>query len=239
MKNGQKEKITASIIVAAGQGTRMKDTVRKQYLSIAGRSIIEHTLLIFSECASIDLIYLVVPEDDIEFCRNNILGVLDIRKKVILLPGGSERRESVYNGILALDSDTDIVVVHDGVRPFVTQKQLSACIDGARKSGACILGIQAYDTIKRVSDSGYIDTTLDRNGIWLAQTPQAFQYNLLRKAHERARKKGYTGTDDASLVERLGAKVKIIKGSHYNIKITSREDFKLAREILFQNVLSG
>ncbi len=239
MKEGQAGKITAAIIVAAGRGTRMGDTVRKQYLAIGGQSILGHTLLIFSDCTSVDTICVVVPEDDIEFCRDTILKPLAIKKPVILVPGGPARQDSVYNGLLALGSNADIVVVHDGVRPFVPKNQLPACIDMAKESGACILGIPVYDTIKRVAESGDIEATLDRDILWLAQTPQAFQYRLLIKAHESAREKGYTGTDDASLVERLGGKVNIIEGSRYNIKITSREDFKIARSILSQDLLSG
>jgi len=130
------------------------------------------------------------------------------------------------------DNDDSVVVIHDGVRPFFYPEQVSKCISGAQEFGACIVGMPAYDTLKHVSHTGYIDKTIERDAIWLAQTPQAFQYSLIIKAHEIARQKGYTCTDDAQLMERMGKKVKIIRGSRNNIKITNREDLKLARAIL-------
>ena len=222
----------SAIIVAAGKGIRMDDTVRKQYLLLAGRPILGHTLPAFDVCNLIDKIFLVVPEEDFEFCHKNILSPLNLQKKVGLVSGGTERQDSVYNGLLAIDNKGGIVVIHDGVRPFISPEQLAACINGAKEHGACILGIPAYDTVKSVSSSGYIDKTLERDTIWLAQTPQAFKYDLIIKAHENAKQEGFTGTDDAMLVERLGINVRVIRGNRYNIKITTREDLLLARAIL-------
>ena len=131
-----------------------------------------------------------------------------------------------------LDDKTDTVVIHDGVRPFISSEQIAACIIGAKETGACILGVPASDTLKRVGKSGIIEKTLARDDVWLAQTPQAFKYHLILKAHEMALQDGYIGTDDALLVERLGVSVKMINGSKSNIKITNREDLKLARALL-------
>jgi 2-C-methyl-D-erythritol 4-phosphate cytidylyltransferase len=224
--------MVSAIIVAAGKGVRMNDTVRKQYLDLEGRPILAYSLMAFDECDKIDSIFLVIPKEDLDYCQKNILPLLKLQKKVHLVPGGAQRQDSVYNGLQALDDKTDTVVIHDGVRPFIRSEQLLACIIGAKETGACILGVPASDTMKRVGKSGTIEKTLARDAVWLAQTPQAFQYHLIIKAHEKARQDGYSGTDDALIVERLGVSVKMIKGSKSNIKITSREDLKLARAML-------
>ena len=225
--------MVSAIIVAAGRGVRMNEKMRKQYLLLAGRPILGHTLMVFDECHFIDKIFLVVPEVDFDYCRTNILVPLKLKKKPCLVPGGARRQDSVYNGLLAADSgDESTVVIHDGVRPFLTSKQVTECINGAKEYGGCILGIPASDTLKSLNSSGNIDKTIERDPVWLAQTPQAFQYAIIRKAHENARQKGYAGTDDAFLVERLGEKIKMVNGSRFNIKITTQEDLMLAKAIL-------
>jgi 2-C-methyl-D-erythritol 4-phosphate cytidylyltransferase len=222
----------SAIIVAAGKGIRMNDPLRKQYHSLAGRPIIVHALSVFNSCEVIEDIFLVVPEEDLVFCQEEIVSPANLHKKIILVPGGLKRQDSVFNGLLAMKNKNDIVVVHDGVRPLLTRENLETCINEAKISGACIVGIPAYDTLKRVNSAGTIIETLERDSVWLAQTPQAFRYDIIRKAHENARQQGYGGTDDASLVERLGVAVKIINGSRSNIKITSKEDLELARTML-------
>ena len=224
--------MVSAIIVAAGKGVRMNDTIRKQYLDLAGLPILAHSVMTFDSCDLIDHIFLAVPKEDIEYCLKNILASLELKNKIDLIPGGPRRQDSVYNGLQALKKETSIVVIHDGVRPFIQPGNLSSCILGAKDSGACIIGIAAGDTIKRVGKSGLIEKTLARDGIWLAQTPQAFQYELIIKAHEKARKDGYSGTDDALLVERLGINVRIISGSKSNIKITTQEDLAVAKAML-------
>ncbi|MBU4012113.1 MAG: 2-C-methyl-D-erythritol 4-phosphate cytidylyltransferase [Proteobacteria bacterium] len=232
--------MVSAIIVAAGKGVRMDDKERKQYLLLDGRPLISHTIAVFSECNMIDEIFLVVPEEDFAFCNDNILNRQNFQKKVSLVPGGAERQDSVYNGLLAIDNiDDSIVVIHDGVRPFIRSEQLLECITCAIDYDACILGIPAYDTLKRVDSSGFIENTIERNTIWLAQTPQAFKYKLIRDAHENARRAAITGTDDAMLVELLGIKVKVIRGSRCNVKITTKEDLLLAMSILNTIKLNG
>ncbi|MDO9565631.1 MAG: 2-C-methyl-D-erythritol 4-phosphate cytidylyltransferase [Candidatus Desulfaltia sp.] len=223
----------SAIIVAAGKGVRMNDKLRKQYLLLAGRPILAYSLMAFDLCDLIDCIILVVPQKDIDYCWKNIVAPLKLRKKIDLVPGGEKRQDSVYNGLMAADKDAaEIVVIHDGVRPFVSQEQAAACIAGAKEYGACILGIPVDDTLKQVNTSGFICSTLKRDNILLAQTPQAFKYDLIIKAHENAKTKGFACTDDASLVEILGEKVKIVYGSKRNIKITSREDLVFATALL-------
>ena len=169
---------------------------------------------------------------DIGFCLEKIINPAGIQKKVTPVAGGLKRQDSVYNGLLAVDEKVSTVVIHDGVRPFINPSSIEECIREAVLHGACILGMPASDTLKLADDSGYIEKTLERDSVWLAQTPQAFNYSLIKKAHDRARKEGFKGTDDASLVERIGEKVKIIRGSIENIKITTPEDLAIARAIL-------
>lgn len=224
--------MVAAIIVAAGQGLRMQHRLRKQYIPLAGLPILAHTLAVFDNCDLIDQIYLVIPQDDIDFCRQNILEAVKPARPIQTVVGGARRQESVHNGLLQVMPGCEILVIHDGVRPFVRQNQLTACINGAREYGACILGLPVYDTLKRVDQFEKIVDTVARDKIWMAQTPQAFRYDLIKRAHEQARSDGFQGTDDASLVERLGEAVKIIHGSRSNIKITNREDLGIA-ETLF------
>jgi len=221
--------MVSAIIVAAGKGVRMKGTMRKQYLDLSGRPVLAHSIMVFDSCSQVEKIFLVVPKEDVEYCQNKILSLLDLKNQINLVHGGAKRQDSVYNGLQAIAKNTDTVVIHDGVRPLIHPEELKECILGSKKYGACILGTPASDTLKRVDKSGIIETTLPRENIWLAQTPQAFQYDIIIKAHETARRDGYVGTDDASLVERLGANVKIISGSKFNIKITKKEDLAVAK----------
>jgi 2-C-methyl-D-erythritol 4-phosphate cytidylyltransferase len=224
--------MTTAIIVAAGSGVRMQDAMRKQYMLISDIPILGHTLLVFDACDMIDTIILVIPKGDMNYCSRTILPPLKLHKKIRLVEGGSERCDSVYNGLMTVDPETRIVVIHDGVRPFIRPDQIHDCIIEAEKSGACILGIHAFDTVKCVDHRGNIKKTIGRNNIQLAQTPQAFKRDLILKAHVKAKKEGFISNDDAQLVERLGEKVKVITGSRLNIKITDKEDLKLAAVLL-------
>ena len=225
----------SAIIVAGGKGIRMGGAVRKQYMLLAGKPIVYHTLEVFDACSCIEEIYLVVPPDDLATGSEKWISSLTLHKKIHLVAGGIERQDSVYRGIQAVSGrQCEIVVIHDAVRPFVSSIMIEACVDNARVSGACIVGMPAMDTAKLVS-SGQIERTLDRNTIWMAQTPQAFDLNLIRTAHEKARLDRFMGTDDAMLVERLGRKVQIIPGSRLNMKITTPEDLALAEGIINLN----
>lgn len=221
--------MVSAIIVASGKGIRMKGTMRKQYLDLSGRPVLAHSIMTFGSCSLVDEIFLVIPKEDVEYCQNNILSLLDLNKQINLVCGGAKRQDSVYNGLQAINKNTDTVVIHDGVRPFIQPEELEECILGSKKFGACILGTPASDTLKRVDKSDIIETTLSRENIWLAQTPQVFRFDLILKAHETARRDGYVGTDDASLVERMGEDVKIINGGRFNIKITKKEDLAIAK----------
>jgi len=221
--------MVSAIIVAAGKGIRMKGTTRKQYLDLSGQPVLAHSIMAFDSCGLVEEIFLVVPKEDVEYCQKKILPLLDLKNQINLVHGGAERQNSVYNGLQSITKNTETVVIHDGVRPFIQSEDIKKCILGSIKYGACILGTPASDTLKRVDKTNIVEATLPRENIWLAQTPQAFQYDLILKAHETARRDGYVGTDDASLVERLGEDVKIINGGRFNIKITNKEDFAVVK----------
>jgi 2-C-methyl-D-erythritol 4-phosphate cytidylyltransferase len=223
--------MNTAIIPAAGQGRRMGGPRAKQFLELGREPVILHTLRRFEACAAVDAVIAVVPaENTAEFL--DLVGRSGIRKVQRVVAGGSERRDSVFKGLAAIRPDPDaIVVVHDGVRPFVTPLQIETVIARARASGAAMLGLRATDTVKEV-EGDLVVRTVDRSRIVLAQTPQAFRYPLLKEAFDRARREAWEVTDDASLVERLGHVVEVVDGSPFNIKITRPEDLPLARFIL-------
>ena len=224
---------THAIIVSAGTGSRMNRTTPKQYLPLQGLPILGHTVLAFNQCNDVDFIILVVPAKDVSFCRDQLLSGLKIDKPIRVVAGGERRQDSALNGILAIDDKTGIVVIHDGVRPLIHPKLISRCIKEADIHGACILGIPLQDTLKSVDQSNErVKKTLLRENMWLAQTPQAFQYKLIREAHATASRDGFEATDDASLLERMGIPVRILTGSKHNIKITTKEDLILADAII-------
>lgn len=224
--------MASAVIVAAGRGERMQSPVAKQFLEIDGIPVLVRTLQAFAGHPRISRINLVVAPEDIEFCRASILPELGRESGLRITGGGRLRQDSVYQGLLAVDNTEQIVVIHDGVRPFVSSGLISACIDGAEQSGACIAGIRVSDTLKRVKSENLVTETVARDRIWLAQTPQAFRYDLIKSAFDSAIADGFTGTDDASMVERTGRPVRITEGSWRNIKITTPEDLEIAELLL-------
>ena len=227
--------ITA-LIVAAGQGKRMGGARRKQYMEIGGRPVLQWTLKAFDGCREIDDIVLAVPEAEIEFCRHTIVAEAGLYHGVTVVAGGMSRQDSVYNGLKAIGNGEDaIVLIHDGVRPFVSGRLIAACISGAKRWRACIPAVEVTDTIKLIDDSGIIRGTLPRDTLRSIQTPQAFDLQLIQTAHQMALEKGWQATDDASLVERLGYDVHAIAGDVHNIKITTPDDLNRAEWILLQS----
>ena len=228
---------TVAIIPAGGSGKRMKEKLSKQYLLLDGIPVLVHTLKKFQESLKVDEIFLIVPGDDIIFARECIVEKYGISKVSRILAGGTERQDSVRNGINALEKDHDIVIIHDAVRPFISEEILLFVICEASKVQAVTVGVPVKDTIKSVDGCGWIAETLTRNNLWLTQTPQAFKRDVIIRAHEQAYMDNYFATDDASLVERTGIAVKMIHGSYDNIKITTKEDIMLA-EILIKRFKS-
>lgn len=203
----------------------------KQYLEVGGRPIICHTLDRFAAYGIHEMVLVVEPgrEDSV---RDEILKGFGYPPSWRAVPGGEVRQRSVYNGLGAISKDVDVVLVHDGVRPFITAAQIGALADLAYREGACILAERVKDTVKRAGHDGSIVETVDRANLWRAQTPQAFRRELLAQAMQSAFKDQFVGTDDASLIERLGGKVHIVEGESRNIKITTPEDLLVAEAIL-------
>lgn len=226
-----------ALIVAAGRGTRLKSATAKQFLPLAGIPVLARTLLIFEHCPSVDSIFLVAATSEQQYCRRQIVEPLRMSTPCTLVAGGDSRQESVHNGLKAIGAGDHWVIIHDGVRPFVTDAQIRACLKSARVHGACTLALPAIDTLKDVDEKGMIKRTRPRRGIWLAQTPQVFRLSDIRKAHAEAERQGHLVTDDASLMELIGQPVAVEAGLRRNFKITTAEDLKLAEAIAAADLL--
>lgn len=224
----------AAIIAAAGLGQRMGGQTPKPYLRLAGKPILTHTLEIFEKAPEVHEVTVVVHPDDLELCQDEVISPFTFKKVLRLVPGGKERQDSVYHALKTLqrEDDLEVVLVHDGVRPFITQEQIRAVIQGARRHGGAVLGWPAQDTLKRVNAQGEILQTLDRQDVWQIQTPQAFLAGLLWRAFVDAYSRNFLGTDDASLLEEIKHSVVVLPGSPFNLKITTPEDLKLAEALL-------
>jgi 2-C-methyl-D-erythritol 4-phosphate cytidylyltransferase len=231
------------IIPAAGLGTRMaplssakeaKPHLSKQFTELAGTPILIHTLRRFAAVDEVTEIWIALRENEIESFRERLqkesAGVL--RTKVELVIGGEHRQQSVEHALNAISAaPDDIVLVHDAVRPLVTREIIHEVIEAARKYGAAIAGLPAVDTVKQVertAEGAIIKATIPRAGVVLAQTPQGFRYDVIKKVFDEATADGFTGTDEASLAERSGREVAVVMGSPKNIKITTPGDIELA-----------
>lgn len=219
---------TIAIIPAGGSGKRMRESISKQYLLLNGIPVLAHTLRAFHFSPLIDDILLVVPSSDIEFANKTIIQEYGISKVSRVLSGGKERQDSVKNALDAVGDDFDVVVIHDGVRPFVSEDLIRLSVLEAFKEDAVTMGFPVRDTVKMVDQSGRITETLSRNCLWLTQTPQAFKREVIKEAYRLAYDDNYYGTDDAGLVERMGMQVKMLPGCYENIKITTKEDLLFA-----------
>jgi 2-C-methyl-D-erythritol 4-phosphate cytidylyltransferase len=223
--------MNVAIIAAAGQGTRMESKRPKQFLELAGTPIIFHTLKAFEQCDAIQEFVVVLAADEVEDFLT-LAEAHDLRKLKAAVAGGPTRAASVFKGLLALDeATTEIVAVHDGVRPFVTSDEITRTVDAAASGGAAILVSPPVDTIKEVKD-GAVTRTLKRAELRHALTPQCFRYKLLRRAYEVADVSDPELTDDSALVERLGVRIATVEGSSRNIKITQPEDLAIGEAIL-------
>lgn len=204
----------------------MGGKIPKQYLMLGGMPILMHTLLAFQEAALVDAIYLVVPPADVPQVMQNLLPSHQIDKIKRILTGGERRQDSVKNGIDLLDADCDLVVVHDGVRPLVSPALINAAVTAAARLQAVTTGLPVTDTVKKVDAKRCVTATVSRDSLWLTQTPQVFAASLLKKAYAAAYADQYYGTDDASLVERIGGEVHMIMGAYDNMKITTAADLE-------------
>ncbi|MCX7747851.1 MAG: 2-C-methyl-D-erythritol 4-phosphate cytidylyltransferase [Clostridia bacterium] len=225
------------VIVAAGKGTRMNMDINKQYIEVQGIPVLARTIKVFEELECIDEIILVVNTQDIIYCSKDIVELYDLNKVTNIVAGGSERQNSVYNGLMEVKKSCDIVLIHDGARPFVDKRSVEESIQMAQEFGASCVAVKVKDTIKMSDDKGFVKATVDRSRLWAIQTPQAFKYEVIIEAHKKAIEDSFLGTDDAMLVERLGYRLKIAEGSYNNIKITTKEDLLLAELICKQDGL--
>jgi len=237
----------AVILPAAGLGTRMgrnsaekSGTSRKQFMLLEGSPILLHTVRKFATCPLVTEIVIALRREDLAWV-GELLQKQRIGKRVRVVEGGNSRQQSVENALNAVEPDTDLVVVHDAVRPFVDLETIEKAIREASETGAAIVGVVPVDTVKQVSraqsNRTKIRATIPRERLVLAQTPQVFRYDLLRQAFQAARQDGFVGTDEASLIERLEqVEVSVVPGTDRNIKITKPGDMDLARLFLQQEM---
>ncbi|WP_324716961.1 2-C-methyl-D-erythritol 4-phosphate cytidylyltransferase [Carboxydochorda subterranea] len=239
---------TVAVVVAAGQGRRMQDRwqgsvtmgfvsmpVAKQFLPVQGKPLVWWALDVMERADVIDSVVLVVPEGNVEWVRGEIVERLHLSKVHSVVAGGVTRQESVFRALQHLQASSascDYVVVHDGVRPLVSEAEVASVLEEARRYGAATLGVPARETIKVVDPKGLVVLTPQRDRLWSIQTPQAFRFRLLVEAHAMARARGYAGSDDCSLVEALGEPVRVVAGSQANIKVTCPEDLVMVEALL-------
>ena len=223
--------ICAAVIVAAGKGKRMGTEISKQFLPLRGKEILAHTVEKFEHAENIRDIVLVTGQDSLQDVQD-MAQEYGWQKIISVVAGGKERQDSVWNGLLAISEDTEIVLIHDGVRPFVTEDILNLSIETAVEMGGCVAGVPAKDTIKVCNSENISVDTPDRSTLWQIQTPQTFQKERIVKAYKQAKDAGFIGTDDASLAEYSGYPVKVIMGSYSNIKITTQEDLLIGEAFL-------
>lgn len=228
--------LVVALVPAAGRGIRMGGSVPKQFLSLAGEPLIIQSLRALQLAPVIDQIVLAVPPADIEYCEREIVSRHRFTKVVRVVAGGAERQDSVRAALTQVCSDTEIVLIHDAVRPFVTLQMVAEVVAAARKWGAAIIALPVRDTVKHVRTDGTIDRTVDRAPLWLAQTPQAFRRDWIESAHRKAHAEGIRATDDAFLVEWLGHSVAVVEGSGENIKVTRPEDLVIGEAILASRI---
>ena len=232
------EKKIAAVCLAAGQGKRMESKVQKQYLLIQDKPVLYYSLKAFQD-SSVEEIVLVVGAGEEEYCQKEIVDKYGFTKVRAIVAGGKERYHSVFHGLQAV-READYVLIHDGARPFLTQEIISRCVEGAKEYRACVAGMPVKDTIKLADSEGNIESTPERSRVWMIQTPQSFEYSLIKDAYttlieqeNKGIKTSIPVTDDAMVVEYfLNQKVHLVCGSYENIKITTPEDMRIAEAFL-------
>ena len=223
-----------AIILAAGQGKRMKTKVQKQFLMLQGKPLLYYSLACFQKSDEIQEIVVVTGKESIDYCRSEIIEKYGFTKVKSIAEGGKERYDSVYAGLEACSADTDYVFIHDGARPFVTEDIIKRTKEVAVTYQACIAGMPSKDTVKIIDENNMVSATPERSRMWSVQTPQVFLYSLIKEAHDTARSVSMQGiTDDAMVVEQYkNTPVHIVEGAYENIKITTPEDILVAEKIL-------
>jgi len=217
----------SAIIPVAGRGKRFGGSLPKQYLELNGQPVIYLTVRVFVDLPVITGGVVVAAADEIDRLSTFLDKIDGFNAKFRIIEGGKERQDSVYSGLQQIPSTTDIVIVHDGVRPVITQAILIKSIEAANRYGACVAAVPVKETVKKVERNKVIET-IPRANLWLAQTPQTFRYKILKEAHDRAHRSGFFSTDESALVEWAGYPVQVVPGAYSNIKITTQEDLKMA-----------
>lgn len=220
-----------AIVPSAGGGTRLTGNLPKQYLPLAGIPLLTRTLQALRASGRVDHLILVIPPGHEARCRTEILDPFGLHADAVV-PGGADRQASVFAGLSRIPEGTDLVLVHDGARPFITAEVIQAAVSAAALVGAAVVAVPVTDTIKVADPDGTVKETPERGRLWAAQTPQVFRPALLRDAHRQALQDGFRSTDDSALVERLGHPVRLVPGSPENLKITTTADLALADHIL-------
>ena len=220
------------IIAAGGKGTRMGADINKVYLKLLGKEILVYTVEAFQKNKNVDEIIIVTGKNDIDRC-NELVKKYELSKVATVVQGGSTRQKSVFNGIMA--SKGDIVAIHDGARPLISQQEIDAVFNDCREYGAAAVGVSVKDTLKMIDKNGFIASTIDRELVCSIRTPQVFKRNIIINAHQKALNESFEATDDCGLVEFSGVKIKITAGSSENIKVTTPEDIVFAEGIWRKN----
>jgi 2-C-methyl-D-erythritol 4-phosphate cytidylyltransferase len=224
---------TVTIIPAAGAGVRMGTAQAKQFLDMCGKPLLAVTLEKFQVCSSVDSVILVVPSHDVDYCQKEIVDRYQLNKVQTVVAGGERRQDSVRLGLEATEGQYEWVLIHDGVRPFIESSLIEAIVKTVQKERAVITAMPAKETVKKVGADGLIIKTYDRRQVYLVQTPQAFRYDDIMTAHQKAFLEDWNEmTDDALMIEKMGIPVKVIPGSENNIKVTTPHDLELARFLI-------
>jgi len=228
-----KKKHITAIIAAGGTGQRLSDRLSKQYLPINKKPILIYSIEKFALHGKIDNVIVVVPKQEMQRSRTLIeQHIGKTAKNILLVPGGQTRQQSVFSGLKSCESQTQIVLIHDGARPFVTDRMIDECIHEMENYRACSVGVAAINTIKQTDAAGRVIQTFDRKSLWEVQTPQCFHFPMIYDLHKTAQENGISVTDDCSLAEIYDIDVKMIKGSYENIKITVARDLFTAQGII-------
>lgn len=228
----------AAIVLAAGSGSRMGKKTRKQFLRIGDKPILFYSLHVFEQCDAIDEVVLVTKEEDSLFAAEAVVDRFNFHKVKKIVSGGEKRQDSVFAGLRAVDEKSSIVVIHDGVRPFISVDQVELGVQKCMECNAVISAVPVVATIKEVA-GGKVVRTVNRDTLWEIQTPQIFNFDLIFTAYSQAVAEGFSATDDAMMVERFGGEVYILPGDRRNIKITTPEDLHYANFMLETKLWSG
>ncbi len=228
-----------ALITAGGSGLRMKSDTRKQYIDIGKKPILAHTINNFHVTDLISEIAMTAPAEDFDFVKKNIIEKYNFKKVKYLIPGGEKRQDSVFQALKEIRAEEDdIILIHDGVRPFITHDIIQECIISLESCDGSVVGIDPVNTIKSARD-GLISGTLDRSGLISVQTPQTFRFGFIKKCHELAASEKFYATDDSALAEKYGdqilgrkPKISVVEGNSFNIKITNQNDLVIAEALL-------